>query len=304
MKLGKLRRVDLRDSWRHEALDFTQWLAEPENLQELGDEIGINIQLIKTEMGTGRYSVDIVAREETTDKKIVIENQLETTDHSHLGQLLTYAAGLEAEFIIWIVKEAREEHKQAVDWLNEHSDEKINIFLIKIELWQIGDSEPAPKFNVLTKPNNWTKIIRSPENDLTKTRLAKLEFWQQFRDYAANRTPPLILNEPGPHYWYNVPLGRSDCNIGLTIHSIEQKLGCELYIPDSKQLYQNLYSQKVEIENELGLSGLSWQELPEKKASRIRILLEFDFENKNRNTGFDWLYHTALLFKKVFQKRY
>jgi RecB family endonuclease NucS len=116
MKIAKLDKVDLRELWRHEALDFTKWLAEPDNLELLSDEIGIGIELVQTEANVGRYNVDILAQEENTGKKIIIENQLESTDHAHLGQLITYAAGLEAEYIIWLVREARDEHQQAVDW--------------------------------------------------------------------------------------------------------------------------------------------------------------------------------------------
>ncbi len=127
--------------WAHEAHTFTKWLAEPENLELLSDEIGIGIELVQVEANVGRYNVDMLAREENTEKKIIIENQLETTNHSHLGQLITYAAGLETEYIIWPVREAREEHQQAVDWLNEHTDDKLNFFLVVVELWQIGASD-------------------------------------------------------------------------------------------------------------------------------------------------------------------
>ena len=149
MKLGKLQKVDLRKAWNHEALDFTNWLAKDENLKLLGDEIEIELQLIQTEASVGKFNVDILAEEENTGRKIIIENQLETTDHSHLGQIITYASGYDAEIIIWIVKDVRDEHKQAIDWLNEHTDSKIGFFLIVIELWQIGDSLPAPKLNVV-----------------------------------------------------------------------------------------------------------------------------------------------------------
>ncbi len=149
VKPGKLKNLDLRDYWKHVALHFTQWLAEEENLQELGDEVGLDIKLIQTEAGVGKFSVDILAEEETSGKKIVIENQLEATNHSHLGQILTYAAGIEAEYIIWVVREVRDKHRQAIEWLNEHTDEKVNFFLVRIELWQIGTSEPAPRFMVV-----------------------------------------------------------------------------------------------------------------------------------------------------------
>ena len=199
MKLGKLNKVDLREYWKHEAIDFTRWLAEPDNLDELGDEIGLDIELLQTEAGVGRFSADILAQEETTGRKIVIENQLETTDHSHLGQILTYAAGIEAEYIVWVVKEVRDEHKQAVDWLNEHTDEKLNFFLVRIELWRIGDSDPAPKFFVISRPNDWTKSVRGTTHDqseLSDTKLLQLEFWQQLRDFAASNNPTFETSDP------------------------------------------------------------------------------------------------------------
>lgn len=126
MKLGKLTKLDLRDHWKHEALHFTQWLALEENLEQLGDEVGIDISLIQTEAVVGKFSADILAEEEASGRKIVIDNQLEATDHSHLGQILAYAAGVEAEYLIWVVRDAREEHVRAVEWINEHASDKIN----------------------------------------------------------------------------------------------------------------------------------------------------------------------------------
>ncbi len=133
MKLGKLKQINLREYWKHEAIDFTKWLIEPENIELLSDEVGIGIQVTQTEASVGRFNVDILAEEENTGRKIIIENQLEATDHSHLGQLITYAAGLEAEYVVWIVREVREEHRQAVDWLNEHTDKHINFLLVVLE---------------------------------------------------------------------------------------------------------------------------------------------------------------------------
>ena len=305
MKLGKLKKVDLREHWKHEALDFTRWLSEPENLNELGDEIGIDIELIQTEAGVGRFSADILAQEETTGRKIVIENQLETTDHSHLGQVLTYAAGIEAEYIVWIVKDARDEHRQAVDWLNEHTDEKLNFFLVRIELWQIGSSDPAPKFVIVSRPNDWTKSIRGSVHDqseLSDTKLLQLEFWQQLRNFAAASKPPLKLRTPRAQHWYDVAIGRSDCHVTLTTLTAENQVGCEIYISNSKPLFNAFYSNREAIENQLGIDALSWQELPDKKASRIRAFHQFDFANPQREEAFTWLVQTAAKFKSVFSK--
>jgi len=305
MKLGKLKKVDLREYWKHEALDFTRWLAEPENLGELGDELGLDIELIQTEVGVGRFSADIIAQEETTGRKIVIENQLEATDHSHLGQILTYAAGIEAEYIVWIVRVVRDEHRQAVDWLNEHTDDKVNFFLVRIELWQIGGSDPAPKFVVVSRPNDWTKSVRGAGSDhaeLSDTRLLQLEFWQQLRDFAAAGKPPLKLRTPRAQHWYDVAIGRSDCYVALGVYVSENQLSCELYIPNSKELFKTFYSNKVAIEKAIGIGALTWQELPEKKASRIRVFRNFDIASQDRAEAFTWLVQTTNKFKSTFSR--
>ena len=138
MQLSKIKRVDLRKVWKHEALDFTNWLAEPENLELLSEEVEIEISLIQTEASVGKFKVDILAEENNTGRKIVIENQLDSTNHDHLGKIITYASGFDAEIVIWIVQNVRDEHKQAIDWLNEHTDQKVNIFAIQMEVWQIA----------------------------------------------------------------------------------------------------------------------------------------------------------------------
>lgn len=308
MKLGKLKRVDVREYWKHEAFDFTRWLSKPENIELLSDEIGIGIQAIQTEASVGRFNVDILGEEENTGRKIIIENQLEMTDHGHLGQLITYAAGLEAEFVVWIVCDVREEHRQAVDWLNEHTDEQINFFLIQIELWQIEDSPPAPKFNVISRPNEWKRAVRTStrDGDLTATKTKQLEFWQQLKEYAARSHPELKLRTPRPQYWFDVAIGRSDCYIVLTVDSKADQVRCDLYIPDSKELYRTLLSFRSEIEKELDISEpIEWQELPGKKASRIRTLKEFRFSDSNTwEPSIKWLIETAIRFKRVFGKKW
>lgn len=308
MKLGKLTRVDLREYWKHEALDFTRWLAEPENIELLSDTIEIGIQITQTEASVGRFSVDILAEEENTGRKIIIENQLEMTDHSHLGQIITYAAGLEAEFIVWIVRDVREEHRQAVDWLNEHTNEQINFFLIAIELWQIDNSPPAPKFSIISRPNEWKRAVRTSvqDGDLTDTKTKQLEFWQQFKESAANSHPALKLRAPAPRHWFDIAVGRSDCYISLVVDSRVDKVRCELYIPDSKELYKNFLSCRQDIEKELNLAEpLEWQELPSKKASRIRALHDFRFADTSTwEAAFGWLTETTERFKRVFAKNW
>lgn len=306
MKLGKLARVDLREYWKHEAFDFTQWLSEQENIELLSDEIGIGIQVLQTEASVGRFNVDILAEEENTGRKIIIENQLEMTDHGHLGQLITYAAGLDAEFIVWIVRDVREEHQQAVDWLNEHTDEQINFFLVAIELWQIENSPPAPKFNVISKPNEWKRAVHSSaqDGDLTDTKTRQLEFWQQLKEFAATSHPELKLRTPRPRHYFNIIIGRSYCHIALVVDSLKDKVRCELYIPDSKELYRTFLSCKTEIEADLDITEpLEWMELPGKQASRIRATNGFRFADATTwEDAIRWLIETTIQFARVFSK--
>ena len=140
---------DLRKVWPHEALDFTPWLAKDENIAILGNEIGMEIAVDGTESAVGDFSVDIIATDIATGQKVIIENQLEDTNHDHLGKLITYAAGKDAQTIIWVVKHAREEHRAAIEWLNNHTDDDIGFFLCEIHLYKVGSSNPAVKFSVM-----------------------------------------------------------------------------------------------------------------------------------------------------------
>lgn len=155
MKLARLEKVDPRKIWQQEAIDFTNWLAKSENLELLSNEIGIEIRLIQTKANASFSPIDILAEDETTGEKIIIVNQLEPTNHDILGKIITYASGFDAKTIIWIVTKVRDEHKQAIDWLNKHTDSEINFFAIEVEVWKIGDSPYAPKFQVIAKPNNF-----------------------------------------------------------------------------------------------------------------------------------------------------
>ena len=304
MQLGRLTKIDLRDVWKSEPEDFTRWLATSENITLLAEELGLDIAVLEVEASVGDFHADILAQEETSGKKIIIENQLEPSDHRHLGQILTYAAGLQAEYIVWIVRAAREEHQQAIDWLNSHTDDSVNLFLVTVELWKIGDSNPAPKFVVLSRPNNWARAVRSHGNDagaLSETKIQQLRFWEQLKIFASEHRPPVRLQKPQSQHWLNVAIGRSDCHISLTLHITSNKIACELYIPDNKALYHALHSERHNIQEALSMVGvLNWQELPEKKGSRIRVTHPFDFVSEDRSVAFQWLVETAIRFKNTF----
>ena len=158
-KLGRLERVELREAWQSEPADFTPWLAEEQNLKLLGETLGMSLQLEAVEKNVGPFSADILCKEPQTEQWVLIENQLEQTDHTHLGQIITYSAGLNAVSVIWIAAKFVEEHRAALDWLNEITTEATNFFGVEVELWRIGDSPFAPKFNLVSKPNAWSKQI-------------------------------------------------------------------------------------------------------------------------------------------------
>lgn len=159
--LGKLEKVDIRKIWEHEALSFTPWLAMPENLARLGEALGIefNKDDIHKDVSVGDFSIDILTSD-LSGRKAVIENQLERTDYGHLGKCITCAAGKGAEIIIWIAKGVRDEHRQAIEFLNSNSSGRLNFFLVQLEAYKIGDSQPAPHFTVVESPNEWVKTIR------------------------------------------------------------------------------------------------------------------------------------------------
>lgn len=305
MALSRLMKIDLRKAWPHEALDYTNWLSEPENLELLSEEVGIDITGVQTEAPVGRFSVDILAEEENTGRKIVIENQLETTDHDHLGKIITYASGYDAEIIIWIVKDVRDEHKQAIDWLNEHTDEKINFFAIKMELWQIDGSAFAPKFQIISKPNDWAKAIKqsNARGELSEHRLMQLEFWNKFKEFAVNKKTSLKLRKASPKHWLDISIGSSKTHLALTIDAGREEVRCELYIPNSNDLYEALLARKKKITEQLD-HDLEWMSLDGKKACRIRVIKSVDVGNSdNWDECFDWLLRAAQDFLTVFSKQ-
>lgn len=303
INLGTLKEItDLRDVWTHEALNFTPWVAE--NIDLLGEAVGIDITIDETESSVGDFNVDIYASEIGTDRKIVIENQLEATDHDHLGKLITYASGKGADVVIWIVKHAREEHKAAIEWLNNNTDENIGFFLCEIKLFQIGNSDIAPSFVVVEKPNDWVKEIKMI-TATNPTQQQRLEYWQAFNDYAfKNKEFAKTFNKrkPTTDHWMNFSVGSSACIISVTQIQKRNTIGVELYINDDKELFKTLYSHKKEIEDATGIL-FDWRELPERKASRIIIEKDVKFDDLDSwPQQFDYIMDICIKMKKVFKQ--
>lgn len=304
MKLGKIERIDdLHSVWPHEAHDFTKWLAQDENLALLSDAIGTNIVLEERESAVGSFSVDLFATEEGTSRRIIIENQLEDTDHDHLGKIITYASGKDAEIIIWIVKRARDEHRQAIEWLNQHTDEKLGFFLVEIELWKIGESLPAPKFSIVERPNDWAKSMKATDG-LSETRKLQLEFWQAFCNYAFQKTDfskTFSRRKAQAQHWYDLSIGSSACHIGLTTNTQKKKIGAEIYISENKTLFEHMKNNREEIERELG-GSLVWRAAT--KACRILVQENGDIKADQAlwPTYFDWFCDMATKLRSIAKK--
>lgn len=301
--LGTLKEItDLRSIWAHEALNFTPWVAE--NVDLLGDAVGLDITVDETESSVGNFNVDIYASETGTDRKIIIENQLEDTDHDHLGKLITYASGKGAEVVIWVVKHAREEHKAAVEWLNNHTDENIGFFLCEIKLFQIGDSQIAPSFTVVERPNDWAKEIKKTST-ANPTHQQRLEYWQAFNDYAfkdATFSKEFNKRKPTTDHWMDFSIGSSACHIGVTQIRKTNSIGVELYINDDKELFNSIHNHKDDVEKIMGFA-LDWRELPERKASRIIVEKLANLDDQAEWTEqFDYIKDVCVKMKKAFKK--
>lgn len=285
INLSRLEEIkDLRTVWPHEAADFTPWLSQEENISLLADAVGLDIIVDETESSVGDFKVDIFASETGTDRKIIIENQLEETNHDHLGKLITYASGKSADVIIWVVKHAREEHKAAIEWLNNHTDEKIGFFLCEIKLYRIGASEPAVKFEVIEKPNDWAKEVKKSES-ISSTQQQRYDYWVAFQDYAfqnAQFAKNFNRRKPSLDHWMNFSIGSSACHLAVSQIQKRDELVVELYISEDKELFHSLLQNREAIEAEAGLN-FDWRELPNRKASRIIIEKSVLFEDRMSN---------------------
>ena len=190
-QLGELRDIPLRDVWTHEALNFTPWLAE--NLGTLSATLGVELELEGTEVEVNKYRADIVCRVPADGTKVLIENQLENADLQHLGQVLAYLAGLNARIVVWIARDFGDAHLSALHWLNEHTPDPFSFFAVKVGAVTIGDSLPAPVFEVIERPNDWDRQVRAKSDSLSKLGAFRRDFWA----HLAERRPDAPGLRPG-----------------------------------------------------------------------------------------------------------
>ena len=303
-EIGRLIEVDVRELWKHEQYDFSNWLAKESNIEYLNEILGLTLIEVDKEINVGPYRCDIVATDETSGLKVIIENQLESTNHDHLGKIITYASGLDAKVIVWIVKEAKEEHRAAIEWLNNYTSSEIDFFLIEIHAYKNGDSNPAPKFEVVEKPNDFVKRSKNKDDgELNTSQTERLIFWQLFNDRVELKGKPFNIRKPTTDHWYDIAIGTSAAKIAVDLVNKENCIILELYIHSDKDIYDSLYEKKNEIEGETGLT-FEWNRLDSKKACRIKhFIYGLDFDNhSNYNQLMDEVIDKAIIMRKVIQK--
>ncbi len=226
IQFGRLQDLPLREAWKHEALQFTPWLAE--NLDHLSEVIGIPLEMTGTEVAVDTFSADILARNPMDDSVVLIENQLETTDHTHLGQIMTYLAGLDAHTVVWIAPAFREPHLSAIRWLNEHTADGFSFFAVKARVVRIGNSPYAPIFEVVAKPNGWERQVREKERKSKQpdpNSELRFEFWSALADAK----PALSRNGPIANRTTNTWVRLWDePEINLSLYLSNNNCGCFL----------------------------------------------------------------------------
>ena len=305
MKLGRLKEVEVRDLWKHEQYDFSEWLSKPENIEYINDILGLTLVDIQKEAPVGDYRCDLFAKDETTDTHVVIENQLEASNHDHLGKIITYASSLKATVIVWIVKKAREEHRAAIEWLNNNTVESIGFFLIELHAYKIGDSLPAPKFEIIQQPNDFIKANKntSLNKEESQSAIERKEFWTRFNEKIVEAGKPFSIRKPSTDHWYNIAIGTSQAFLCVNLVNKDNQIVLELYINDNKELFDSLYNCKDEIENKLDMH-FQWDRLDTKKASRIKHFipgLNFD-DHSNYDALMDEIIEKSIRMKQVFRE--
>ncbi len=304
--LGKLERIPLRQAWAHEAGEFTPWLAQPDNLLLLAEALGLSeLELAGIEHPVGDFKVDILCTDD--GGKVIIENQLEKTNHTHLGQILTYAAGVGARKVIWLAESFRTEHVAALEFLNQHTTDELDFFAVEIELWRIGDSPMAPSFNVVVKPNDWAKTGQQNAQaaaTTTPTKQRQLKFWSGWQAWLQARGSTLRPQKPLPQHWTNIALGRSGIHLSASVNSRESRVGMEVYIDhgNSKSMFKQLQAHQAAIDAALGAT-LEWMELPDGHACRIlQVRPASPLESEDQWPAYyAWLEQAALRMSEVFR---
>ena len=306
-ELGEIRRVNVRKRWPHEQSDFTPWLADEKNMKLLADAVGLELEVENTEVAVGPYSADILAKDPGTDRYVVIENQFGKTNHDHLGKLITYGSVLDASAIVWLAERFTEEHHRALDWLNDHTEEGLAFYGVALDLWQIDESRPAVRFNVVSRPPaaGGKAAVAKASQKLTETKRLQLDFWtlfsQKLRQHGVVRSP----QTPRPQYWFDVALGRSGFVLSNIANTYDNRIGVRLYLNNkvATVALEQLKKERDQIEEEIG-AKLLWDPNPDNRDKVIVLHRDCDLSDRDGWPAHaDWLVQQVAKFRKVFGPR-
>lgn len=312
--LGKLKRADPREVWSSEPYHFTPWLRE--NVAFLGEATGLEIDPdLRQEVPVGLFSADLLGTDLGTSATVLIENQLEQTDHDHLGKLLTYAGGLDARVLIWVSTKVREEHRQALIWLNESTREDISFFGVEVELLVIDESRPAPHFRVVVEPNEWQKQAAASSSAPSERGERYRAFWRRALEELLRRESGVTTASPDrvpPNNWYGISIGRSGFQDNF-VFGWESGGGShvriELYIDvgdqaENKRAFDAFHAEKEAIEAEFG-EPLVWTRRDDIRASRIYASRpgSIELSDDQLDEVLDWGVDRMLWLRKVFGPR-
>lgn len=271
--VGRLTEVPLREIWKNEAKDFTAWLED--NIDYINEKLETTLTIVSREEGVGPFQADLVAEDESGEK-VVIENQLERTDHDHLGKLITYLSNLDAKSAIWITSEPKQEHIKAINWLNEIGNRAgIKFYLIGVKGYKIGNSPPAPDFSIIAGPSEEAKTIGREKEADTERHIRRREFWGKLLEKAENRLPLYSNVSPSRDHWLSAGSGKSGIHYGFLIYARGGGGGIELVISrgsqkENKEIFDELYSHKEEIERDFG-EQITWRRLDSKISSSLQV---------------------------------
>jgi len=307
MKLNRLKPIDLRKIWQGEASHFTPWLAEEENISLLSDAIGIELEVICEEKSVGPFRADILCKNTIDSSYVLIENQLEKTDHTHLGQILTYAAGLDAVTIVWIAARFTEEHRASIDWLNRITEENIRFFGIEIEVYKIGNSLPAPMFQLVAKPNDWSKKSKVRPGGLTEAQEFYLEYWGKMKEFFDNSDTRLKHQKPYPQQWTSFATGRSYFGLSAVASYRDnlQRVDFFFNTKDAKDVF-DLMKDKYEEISRLEIDpNVVWNRMDGKVNSGVSLVKEnIDVTNRaDWENQFTWFIDNLEKFDAFFRPK-
>jgi hypothetical protein len=307
--LGRLVPVPVREAWAHEAIDFTPWLAAKENLDVLSAALGLNLEMQSREVSVGPFHADLLCKDVGTNDLVLVENQFAGTDHGHLGQILTYAAGLDAKTVVWIAETFNERHRAALDWLNAVTRDDVQFFGVEIRLLRIGDSAPAPQFHVVVHPNEWVRERRgeaeAAARDPSSTESVRAAFWRSFGEYLQRTHSVRGRPTPKGHSFWDWGIGRSQFGLIASLQVRDSRVSVYLVLhgPEAKSRFRALARSREAIERELGLAP-SWNEKPDRIESQVRVERECDFEQSATwEPVHKWLGETLDRFDRVFRPR-